>query len=83
MTIARQAYVLLFCLIISTTAQAAEPAAFLGKPGCRIAPITPAPAGEVIWTGGCKDGYADGQGKLTWDVDGEGTRRLEAVLVRG
>ncbi|BDT56654.1 hypothetical protein MasN3_01480 [Massilia varians] len=83
MMIMRLPYVLLLCLIISTTAHGAESATFLGKPDCRIAPILPAPAGEVIWAGGCKDGYADGKGKLTWDVHGEGTRRLETVLVRG
>lgn len=83
MTITRLPYVLLLCSIISPIAQAAEPAAFLGKPDCRIAPIAPVPTGDVIWSGGCKDGYADGKGILTWDVDGEGTRRLEAVLVRG
>ena len=83
MTIMRLPCVPPLCMAFFAAATAAEPAAFLGKPDCRIAPLAPAPAGEVIWAGACKDGYADGKGKLTWDVDGGGTRRLEAVLVRG
>lgn len=83
MTIARLLYVLLLCLTVSTAARATDTVVFLGKPDCRIAPVAPAPAGDVSWSGACKDGYADGKGVLEWDVPGEGKRRLEAVLVRG
>ncbi len=65
-------------------AHAAEPADFLGKADCRIAPVMPPVAGDAIsWSGACKDGYAEGKGVLEWRVPDEGKRKLEASLVRG
>lgn len=63
-------------------ALAAEPA-WLGKADCRIAPLKPAPTGEVSWTGGCVDGYASGKGVLAWTSSPHGKATLDATLVRG
>lgn len=61
---------------------AAEPA-WIGAANCRIAPIKPAPAGDVRWTGGCADGYASGKGTLAWTWPDLGNATLDATLVRG
>lgn len=78
---------LFFLPLLCAPAHAAEstaPAAWLGKPDCRVAPVLPAPAdGALAWSGACKDGYAEGKGILEWRVEGKGKRRLEATLVRG
>jgi len=59
-------------------------AADLGEPGCRIAPLLPEPVGGAVsWSGGCKDGHADGKGVLEWKTQASGKRRLEATLVQG
>lgn len=75
----------LFLSLLGGLAQAAEPAAWSGKPHCRIAPLLPAaaPPDAVLWSGACKDGYASGSGLLEWQPRGEGRRRLDGTLVRG
>lgn len=63
-------------------ALAAEPA-WLGEANCRIAPMKPAPAGKISWTGACADGYASGQGVLAWKTAEGYKATMEASLVRG
>ena len=75
---------LLVSLSLVGTAQAAEPAAYLGKPDCRIAPLMGLPASHAVaWSGACKDGYADGKGILEWSLRATGKWKMEAVLARG
>ncbi|VXC30299.1 MORN repeat-containing protein [Massilia sp. 9I] len=67
-------------LLVNPAAHAAD----LGKADCRIAQLLPAPVdGAVSWSGGCKDGYAEGKGVLEWRTQSSGKRRLEASLVQG
>jgi len=62
---------------------AQEAPASIGAPDCRLAPITPAPAQAPSWSGGCKNGFADGKGTLEWR-DAAGKRyRLDAVFAAG
>jgi hypothetical protein len=68
--------------VVSMPALAAEPA-WLGAADCRIAPLKPAPSGEVSWTGGCVDGYASGKGVLAWTSSTLGKVTLDATLARG
>ncbi|MGI4845047.1 MAG: MORN repeat-containing protein [Janthinobacterium lividum] len=69
--------------LLGSSVQAAEPAYYLGKPDCRIAPLMALYDGHAVsWSGACKDGYADGKGVLAWRLD-EGNWKLDAVLVRG
>ena len=36
------------------------------KNGCKIANPSPKPSETVAWSGGCKDGFADGNGIMQW-----------------
>lgn len=38
---------------------------------------------SVTWSGGCKDGYADGEGTLVWLVSGKEKSRYEGTLRQG
>jgi len=82
----RLSFSLAVCLALlaapAAPALATEPA-WLGDANCRIAPLKPAPTGEVTWTGGCVDGYASGKGTLAWTWPRLGKATLEATLVRG
>jgi hypothetical protein len=64
-------------------AQESQTAPGYGKPDCRIVAVSPAPTGAVTWTGGCKDGFADGPGTLSWQDAGRKTVRLEGKLAHG
>jgi hypothetical protein len=54
-----------------------------GAADCRVAPVEPAPVGQVRWKGPCKAGYADGKGVLTWKGADGIARTLEATLAAG
>jgi hypothetical protein len=78
---------LLFCLGLGIAACqpafAQDAQAWIGAPDCRLAAVKPAPAQPPSWSGGCKDGYADGKGVLEWrNKDGK-TYRLEASFAAG
>lgn len=75
---------LLATLALCNVANAAEPPAWHGDADCKVAAITPQPKNDAVkWAGPCKDGYAEGQGVLTWSAPGKGDLKLEATLVRG
>lgn len=64
-------------------AVAQETSAWIGAANCRLAPVTPPPAQAPVWSGACKDGYADGKGVLDW-TDAAGKRyKLEAEFAAG
>jgi hypothetical protein len=60
----------------------AHAVSYSGAADCRIAAVEPSPIGALRWDGACKDGYADGKGKLQWTADG-GKYAIEGSLVRG
>ncbi|MCC2972815.1 MORN repeat-containing protein [Massilia sp. IC2-476] len=67
-------------LVVGASAHAGD----LGKADCRIAPLYPPPVDDAVsWSGGCKDGFADGKGVLEWRTQTAGNRRLEGTLVQG
>jgi hypothetical protein len=77
-------FLLLACPLLGGPAHAAAPDDYLGAPGCRIAPLLPAPAGGAVsWSGACTDGFAHGKGTLAWRDAGNAERKLEATLVHG
>lgn len=51
--------------------------------GCKIANPFPQPGESVTWSGGCKEGRADGTGVLQWFIDGEPRDRFEGTLKDG
>jgi hypothetical protein len=64
-------------------ALAQEAPLLAGAPDCGFAPVQPAPMGAPAWKGGCKAGFADGDGVLAWrDATGK-AYRLEATLAAG
>jgi hypothetical protein len=73
------------CAGIGATAPALgqDTSTWPGPADCRIAPVQPAPVGQVQWKGPCKGGYADGKGVLTWKGADGIARTLEATLAAG
>lgn len=75
---------LLPALVLASSVHAADEPAYLGEAKCRIAQLKPAPKQDwVVWSGGCKDGYAEGKGTLKWRTGESEARSIEATLVRG
>ena len=64
-------------------ANASAGTSYLGNPDCLIANPHPIENERASWTGGCKDGYADGMGVLNWSVNGRPRGGYEGVLVQG
>ncbi len=51
--------------------------------GCKVANPMPQPNESISWTGPCMEGFADGDGVLTFSVDGTPNSRYEGTLRRG
>jgi hypothetical protein len=66
-----------------SSACAAEQHSLIGKEGCRIVNPRPVEGESITWTGGCKDGYADGEGTEEWVLDGKVVEHYEGILVKG
>lgn len=60
----------------------AHAASYIGAANCRVAAVEPGPSDDVRWDGACKEGYAEGKGKLQWAAKG-GKYSIEGNLVRG
>lgn len=75
---------LYFVILAAAGMMPAHAASYGGAADCRLAAVEPSPAsaGAVRWDGPCKDGYAEGKGRLQWTADG-GKYAIEANLVRG
>src|ERR1700712_5550731 len=73
--------VLFACL--GTAASAAPKEILIGKEGCGVVNPHPVDGESITWTGGCKDGYADGEGILEWLVEGKLNSHYEGTLVKG
>jgi hypothetical protein len=53
------------------------------KNGCKIANPFPQPKETVTWSGGCKNGLADGEGVMQWFIDGKPLDRYEGSVQEG
>jgi hypothetical protein len=53
------------------------------RTGCKIWDPAPEPGESVQWSGGCKDGFADGQGTMQWLEKGKPGDRYEGDYRRG
>ena len=51
--------------------------------GCRIWNQVPEENEAVLWSGGCRDGLAEGRGIVQWFHDGAATERYEGELRAG
>jgi hypothetical protein len=47
------------------------------KTGCRVWNSSPEPGDSISWTGGCRNGLAQGPGVLQWFMDGKPVSRFE------
>lgn len=70
---------LLFC----TGAIAAEAELTAGAPDCLVYHSTKSAGVSAKWTGPCKDGFADGEGKLEWFRMGQREWTYEGGMRRG
>lgn len=67
----------LACLVLACGAAAAQQSIVINlhwitdTRGCKIWDSAPVAGESVSWTGPCPDGYADGEGTLTWYIDGQ------------
>lgn len=53
------------------------------KRGCKVANPSPQPDETITWSGPCKDGFADGDGVLTFYLAGKQHSRYEGTLKQG
>jgi hypothetical protein len=71
-------------LAVATTATAGEQERYLiGEPNCRVVNTSPLPNESIRWSGACKDGFADGSGKLEWFVGETLSSHYEGGMRRG
>jgi hypothetical protein len=75
--------VLSLALLASRPALAQDAQALIGASDCRLAAVKPAPAQPPTWSGGCKEGYAEGKGVLEWHTEEGKAYRLSATLHGG
>lgn len=63
---------------------AEAPVAFIAdQNGCKTPNPKPEPNERILWSGGCKDGWMDGQGTLEWYVDNELESAIQTTMLRG
>ena len=74
---------LVLTLLAACPVWAAAPESTIGETGCKVVDPRPLPNESIKWSGACKDGYADGAGKLDWFVSGQVSSQFEGSLVRG
>lgn len=73
--------VLAVALFATSCAFGAE--ATIGARDCLVVNPAPQPKETVKWSGGCKDGYADGEGGLEWFLNGAFSSYYKGTLERG
>jgi len=78
------ALVLLFLSAAATAQMAPPPKAFADPAtGCKAWDATPADDESITWSGGCKDGFAEGDGTLQWFENGKLTAHYEGTYQGG
>jgi hypothetical protein len=71
-------------LVIATPALAGvEDQYLIGELNCRVINTAPMPNERIRWTGGCKDGFAEGPGRLEWFVGETLSSHFEGNMLRG
>lgn len=51
--------------------------------GCAVHNPNPKPGESISWSGGCRDGFANGPGTIQWFLDGRPNGQFEGTLVGG
>lgn len=73
------------CAVSSAAAQAPPSGQFVAErgSGCKVWNPHPMPGETAVWSGACRDGFADGAGRLQWLKDGKPTERDEGDWRQG
>jgi hypothetical protein len=74
---------LALALVLTAGYAGAEDGWIADKSGCKIANPSPKPSETVTWTGGCANGFAQGQGVVQWYENGKPGVTYEGSLARG
>jgi hypothetical protein len=74
-------------LLVSCLVQAAhadDAPVHYGAPDCQVGKLAPAPVDQSVhWNGPCKDGFADGAGKLEWKLKDGVKAKFDGTLAHG
>jgi len=70
-------------LLLAGAAVAQDATFTIGPPGCVVVNPNPRRNERIHWSGGCRDGFADGSGVLQWYRDDAPVQRYEGRLVAG
>ena len=75
---------MLSCVLFIAAAWATEATWITdAKTGCKVWNSNPADNESITWSGGCKDGLADGQGTVQWFRGEKPGARYEGTMVDG
>jgi hypothetical protein len=76
-----------FCLLMQTLvthAQSGQDTVWIvSSGGCKVHNPNPKKNETITWSGGCKDGYASGEGTLTWYRSGKSGSQYDGFMKRG
>jgi len=70
-------------LVASSSVRADEGSFTIGAADCAVVNPNPRSGGRTTWTGGCRDGFADGDGVLQWFIDDTPGSRYEGHMTAG
>jgi hypothetical protein len=79
----RNLFIALALLAALNPAAAVETNWIADTKGCKVANPYPQPKETITWTGGCQNGFAEGDGVLQWFEDGKPVVRYEGHLSKG
>ena len=79
----RSHLVLLACALYSIAARGVDDGFISDQNQCLARNNAPLPNETITWTGGCKDGYEDGDGVQQWYTNGELGSRYEGHMAKG
>lgn len=74
---------LLSSVLLASGARAADAPTMFGPGNCKVLKISTHDLESSTWSGACQDGFASGQGKLIWSVDGTPISTYEGAMLRG
>ncbi len=69
--------------VANAHAQNSDTPTIADKNGCKVYNPMPQEDETIIWTGECRNGFADGKGTLDWFVGGQLEERYEGELKMG
>ena len=71
------------CSCLATAQKTADTVWIMDSNGCKVRNAHPVRSETITWTGGCLNGYANGDGILTWLKNGKRNQEYKGILKRG